>query len=424
MVSSRHAGRTLSSLLLCLGAVAGCGAGGASGAPDFDDGPPSTTTPPAVLPPGPSTPGVLPPSTGAPPGSLGESPPVPSVDLESCLTVSSQVELVKEAVDIIVAIDNSGSMDDESRAIEQNINVNFANILEQSAIDFRVIVVSEHRESDGQDTAVCIASPLSSIATCPSEEPGPSERFFHYATEINSRNSFDILLETYDGEREDDFGLAPNGWSEWLRPQAKKVFLEITDDNANTPALEFASALTALAPDQFGSDPSQLAFVWHSIVGLAERPVATDPYAPSDPVEDEECTGDVFNAGTIYQELSRLTGGLRFPICEFAGYDAVFRRIADDVVLRTGGSSCDFEIPAPPSGRMLDLDKVAVSYQRGGGGAPLLLGRATSEAQCGPDAFVVDGVGVHLCPQACELVGADVQASVDVLFTCESTLLR
>jgi hypothetical protein len=378
-----------------------------------------------AMPPASSTPGVLPPSgTGTPPGSLSEPVPAPSVDLESCLTVSSQVELVKEAVDIIVTIDNSGSMDDESRAVEQNINVNFANILEQSAIDFRVILVSEHRESDGQDTAVCIASPLSSIATCPSEEPGPSERFFQYATEVNSRNSFDILLETFDGTREDDFGLAPLGWSEWLRPQAKKVFLEITDDNANTSALEFASALTALSPEQFGSDPSQLEFVWHSIVGLAERPVATDAYAPSDPVEDEECTGDVYNAGTVYQELSRLTGGLRFPICEFAGYDAVFRRIADDVVLRTGGSSCDFEIPAPPSGRMLDLDKVAVSYQPSGGGAPLLLGRATSETQCGPDAFVVDGVGVHLCPQACALVGADLSASVEVLFTCESTLLR
>jgi hypothetical protein len=342
---------------------------------------------------------------------------------ESCVGVSAEVELLRRPVDIIIAIDNSGSMDDEARAVEENLNVNFAAILEQSGIDYRVILVTEHRERDAQDTAVCIASPLSSLPACPSDVPGPSERFFHYAAEINSRNSLQVLLETFSGEREDEFALAPGGWSEWLRPGAEKTFLEITDDDSNVPALEFASALTALAPEQFGADPSQLGFVWHSIVGLAERATATDPYSPGDPIETRECTGNVFNAGATYQELSRLTGGLRFPICEFAGYDSVFRSIATDVVLGSR-SACDFEIPPPPAGRELDLDKVAVSYQPGDGGAALVFGRALSASQCRADGFLVDGAGVHLCPEACEQVGADERAAVSVLFACESTLLR
>jgi hypothetical protein len=406
-------------VLLGLGFVAGCGAGGASSAPQFED-----DSAPPVTPGAPNAPSTTENTPTLPPGGLlPEAPSAPASEPASCVGVSAEVELLRQPVDIIIAIDNSGSMDDETRAVEDNLNVNFAEILAQSGIDYRVILVTEHRESDGQDTAVCIASPLSSLAACPSDAPSPSDRFFHYATEINSRNSLDVLLETFNGESEDEFGLAPSGWSEWLRPGAKKTFLEITDDDSSLPALEFASALTALAPEHFGVDPSQLGFVWHSIVGLAERATATEPYAPGDPIETQECTGDVFNAGATYQELSRLTGGLRFPICEFGGYDSVFRSIATDVVLGSR-SVCDFEIPPPPEGRELDLDKVGVSYQPGDGGAALVFGRALQASQCRADGFLVDAAGVHLCPEACEQVGADERASVSVLFACESTLLR
>jgi hypothetical protein len=420
MVPSRRVQLAFSSLVSCLAFEAGCGAAGPSGAPPFEDeSPPSTST---QLPPSPF---LTAPVGEAPsqPARTADGDSTASDDPGACLTVSTEVEIVRESVDIIIAIDNSGSMDDETRAVEQNLNVNFATILEQSGVDYRVILVSEHRESDGQDTSVCISAPLSTLPVCPSDLPGANERFFHYSTEIGSGNSLEVLLETYTGEREDDFGLAPGGWSEWLRPGAKKVFLELTDDESNTPALEFVSSLLALGPEQFGTDPSQLQFVWHSIVGLAERPIATEPYLPADPVESEECEGDVVNAGPTYQELSRLTGGLRFPLCQFDGYDAVFRRIADDVLLTTRGA-CDFAIPEPPEGRMLDLDKVAVSYRPQGGASALIFGRAASAADCRADGFLVDTTAVHLCPQACELVGADDQASIDVLFTCESTLLR
>lgn len=354
---------------------------------------------------------------------LPAEPAPASQEPDACATTRAGVELVREPVDIVIALDNSGSMDDEARAVESNINENFATILEQAQVDYRVILVSEHRERQAQDTAVCITAPLSTLASCPAEQPGPSDRFFHYSTKIGSGNSFDVLLATFAGEREDEFGLAPLGWSEWLRPGAKKVFLEISDDNANGSASEFLATLTELSPADFGPAPNQVQFVWHSIVGLAERAIATDPYTPVDAIEDEECDGNVFNAGTTYQELSRLTGGLRFPICEFAGYDAVFRRIAEDVS-ESRGVACGFAIPEPPGSRALDLDGIAVSYQPGSGGAAQQFGRVEDPAVCGPDAFLVDAAGVRLCPEACELVKADARGLIDVLFTCEDTRLR
>jgi hypothetical protein len=379
-----------------------------------------TVSPPPAAAPSDTSPGS---GVTSPPPGIGGPGPAPAAETAgACATASAEVEIVRLPVDIIIALDNSGSMDDEARAVEANINVNFAAILQQTQVDYRVILVSEHRERDLQDTAICILSPLSTLSRCPSDQPGPTDRFFQYSTEIDSSDSFDVLLETYDGRRADDFELAPNGWREWLRPGAQKVFVEITDDDANTSAAEFVDGLTALAPEHFGADPSQPGFVWHSIVGLVQRQTATDPYGPADPIEEREC-GDVFNVGTTYQELSRSTGGLRFPICEFDGYDAVFQRIAENVV-QTSGGACEFALPAPPGGRALDLDKVAVSYRPSSGEPPQLLGRVTAAADCRAGAFVVDGAGVHLCPEACDVVSADAAAAVDVLFTCESTLLR
>lgn len=400
----------------------GCAAGGASGEPLFEDlpAPPEALQPQASVT---ATEQAAPALPGPPLLLEGTEAPDSSADESSCVTARAAVELVREPVDIIIALDNSGSMDDEARAVEANINVSFAAILEESRVDYRVILVSEHRERSAQDTAVCITSPLSTLSACPAAQPGPGERFFHYSVSIGSSNSFNVLLESFHGEREDDFGLAPLGWSQWLRPGAKKVFLELSDDDANDTATEFVASLTELAPDDFGPAPNELRFVWHSIVGLAERAVPTEPHAPVDPIEEEECDGDVFNAGRTYQELSRLTGGLRFPICQFDGYSAVFRRIAEDVA-EGRGVACNFAIPEPPSGRAIDLDTVAVSYQPGGGGEPRQLGRVSDAAVCGADGFLVDATGVRLCPEACGVIESDDSAVVDVLFTCQDTLLR
>ncbi|MGA9522274.1 MAG: hypothetical protein WBV82_12460, partial [Myxococcaceae bacterium] len=63
---------------------------------------------------------------------------------EACESLSDEASLTKKPVDIIVVIDNSGSMTAEIVAVENNINVNFAQIIEQSGIDYRVILLAKH----------------------------------------------------------------------------------------------------------------------------------------------------------------------------------------------------------------------------------------------------------------------------------------
>jgi len=347
---------------------------------------------------------------------------------ETCATLSAAGTLIKEPVDIILVLDNSGSMADELDAVERNINRNFAEILAQSGVDYRVILLSRHRRevrapSGESSTSICVSSPLSGLPMCPGPEPVNSERFFHYSIKIESEDSFDRILSTYN-QADSKFELTKAGWSEWLRPGAKKVFLELTDDNAEMSVDAFVQKLTALVPANFGTI-SQPAFVFHSIIGLKEKSPASAPYAPDEPIQTAECSGGgdtVANAGVGYQELSRRTGGLRFPICEFSSYDAVFRTIATDVVSRSQ-LTCDFDIPTLPDGQTLDPTKVAVTYTASGATSALRFGQVLTSAACQADAFYIEDAHIYLCPDTCSAVKADSAAKVDVLFTCESTII-
>ncbi len=360
---------------------------------------------------------------------------------DACAIASADATLVKEPVDIIMVVDNSGSMQNELESVENNINQNFGAILSASDIDYRLIALSRHRHDD--NTSLCITEPLSTLPSCPADAPGISDRFFHYSTKVESDDSFDLLLDTYEApfrqpclstcdngeteeeDNEDKYDNAPDGWSQWLREGAKKVFLEITDANEDMPVATFVSELTAMGPEHFGTTENP-SFVFHSITGVAEKANATEPYLASEPLVVETCTGnggDVTNAGETYQELSVLTGGLRLPVCQFQAYDAVFRAIAEDVIVKSE-IACDFAIPEAPAGAgSLDLDNVAVNYVKGDGSGEVKFGQAAAPAECQPDAFYIQDDRIVLCAEACDTVRADPFSMVDVLFTCESQII-
>jgi hypothetical protein len=357
----------------------------------------------------------------------------------ACQTAQADAVLEREPVDIIVVLDNSGSMAEEMGAAEENINVNFANILDEAQADYRVILLSRHRQGDRDaeeeySTSICVSSPLSGLTSCPSENPSFSDRFFQWGGKIESFDALDWMIDAYDTPPEDDDAaeLSPNGYGEWLRPGAKKVFVVMTDDDESnddeaTPLTvdTFLAGLTAKDAVAFGTAASPT-FDFHSIIGVKEKADPTAAYDATEPLVEQECTGngaDIEATGVTYQELSILTGGLRFPLCQFPGYDAVFRAIAENVIV-TRDIACEFDIPPPPAGTMLDLDKVAVQKTAQSGAESQFL-QAPTQDDCQADAFTIDRTlnQVRLCPEACEAVRADPLASIDVLFTCMSTLI-
>ena len=350
----------------------------------------------------------------------------------ACATQSSTATLVKKPVDVIVLIDNSGSMTDEIVGVQKNINTNFATILDGSGLDYRVILISRHgKASSGQ--SICVEAPLSGIpaggcATPPAKPVNNPSKFYHYSTEIGSLDSLCKIMSTFTAP--DEFMLAPNGWSEWVRPEAFKVFVEITDDRVscgpyldkNTvvgggeAATKFDTDLLALSPAQFANGAARN-YAFYSIVAMAYNTPATDPYEPADPVLVAKCP-DSTNSGTGYQALSVLTNSLRFPLCDTTSYDVVFKAIAQGVI---AGSkvSCDFPIPEAPGGKKIDLASVVVQYTPGGAGNATDFAQVADAAACKPGAFYLSTDTIHLCPDTCAVVQGDEKAAINVLFACQ-----
>jgi hypothetical protein len=243
-------------------------------------------------------------------------------------------------VDVVFIVDNSSSMATADAAFEAALPA-FVARLNDEGVDHRVILLSRHREaarssSDAASRSVCVAAPVSGLAACPSERPVPGPRFFPYSIAIGDTDSLDRALEAFSSP--DPFGLTQIGWSEWLRAGARKVFIEITDDDAALPSVEFVQALAAAAPEHFNTDGARPGFVFHSVLGLEQKVRALDLYASDEPIEPDLCSGagtDPTSSGPVYQELSRATGGLRQSICPAGVLDLRLLILAADVVRRS-----------------------------------------------------------------------------------------
>lgn len=85
--------------------------------------------------------------------------------------------------------------------------------------------------------------------------------------------------------------------------------------------------------------------------------------------------------------------------------------------------ACSFAIPPAPGGQALDLSKVAVAYTPGDGSPVSTFPQAMSLDRCTADTFYIATDRIALCPEACVRVQADDRAKVDVLFTCQVTVV-
>jgi hypothetical protein len=354
-------------------------------------------------------------------------------------------------VDVIFIIDNSGSMSDEIAAVERNINQNFAQIIAASGADYRVIMLTDH----GADSlSVCVEPPLAATPCTDSASPAGStmgapangERFFHYDINVQSWDSVCLMMSHYLIDPmlgplpQTGAMAAPTGWNEFLRPEALKVFVEITDDQLNcststAPVQSFAPmgttaadatrlarevyrAILNLSAAHFGTAEAPK-FIWHSIVGIVDNDPIELPFTHFDPPEIAGRCSTAQNPGTAYQMLSISTAGLRYPVCaadDGHGYDAVFRAIAHEVV-RGSRVECAFNIPEPPPGKFVDYESVLVEYTPGSGAARQPFGRV-KRADCNDHSFYFEDSQIKLCPTTCERVRADELANISVVFGC------
>jgi hypothetical protein len=332
----------------------------------------------------------------------------------------------RRPVDIIFVIDNSGSMSEEIAAVRRNIDHDFASIIEDSGVDYRVLMISRYGDDS---TGVCLEPPLAGAGCGAGIAATNGARFFQYNQEIGSNDALCQILDTFDrpeGKR------APRGYQMWLRPEATKAFVVVTDDNARctyhddqiqlvvgaddsdpfTDALAFHAALRAKSPEQFGGQ-----YKFFSIVGLrgasGPNPEPLFPYEPLDPKPCSTAPG----AGLSYQALSIATDALRYPVCDGLSFDAVFHALAASVI-KTSLAECSFELPVVPAPQTVLLSSVNLEYRTGDGATPDQFFQVQSPADCRDDHAFYIRDRIELCPRACQRLQQDKAPEVQILYGC------
>lgn len=398
MLRHRFSVASLLSVSLIAGAFAACSASGSSpagsGGPGADGGASGTTTGAGA---GTTTGlggGFVTTGTGTNTGTGG---------VESCAAISASAEAKLQPADIIIAVDTSGSMSEESDEVQANLN-NFATIITQSGIDVHVVLIA--------DASVCIPSPLGSGQCNGADEKLPSYR--HVVQGVASTDALEKVISTYPL------------WKSVLRPEATKTIAVVSDDESNLGAAAFTSQLLALDPPTFQG------FKFDGIVSSTSPDACIfggcffNCLACTNPCcnKAQFCTPLSAEEGKIYKELIAQTGGVYGDLC-LQDFAPVFADMATSVV-KGSQLSCVYDIPPPPDMATFDPTKVNVNYTPGGGTSTPILNVPDSGACGTTGGWYYDNAAaptkIIVCPTTCGTLKADANGKVDVLFGCQTEI--
>ena len=322
-------------------------------------------------------------------------------DAGACRDITDESTLEPAPVDIIVTIDNSGSMTAEAMQTRDNLN-RFADIIAASGLDYRVVLISRPGESDN---GVCVPPPLGT--GMPGCVGGADGRLLAVHQPVSSRNAPRLVLELYPM------------YQDFLRIEAVKVFVWITDDESGLHTADsFRAELAALEPDGMFQHTIHNAIVGH----YGDTPETWA--APS----AGDC-GSLAHVGTTYLRLASCLAdddtaiadcapGRTARVCEPV-WTAIFEEIAMGVVAGVP-VACEFDLPEAPMGMMLDLDAIDLTYSAADG-TTLELERTSADA-CTDRGWHLDDESaptrIELCPELCAAVQAREGSRIHIALGC------
>lgn len=195
-----------------------------------------------------------------------------------------------QQVDMVLVIDNSGSMVEEAANVRKNIESFLSKVA--TRIDIHVALITALSSGSPSDLGVSLPPSLVAkghvqLAVPIQSTNGPE--FALYAgcpkgaidgVAVCTRNTLPTYSSTIRG-----------GLNAWFRAGAKRIYTFVTDDNSKLSSTDFLAQAKAL---NGGNDVTVYAFAG---LGVAASPTENKP-------------------GTTYQEMAQATGGQVFNIAE------------------------------------------------------------------------------------------------------------
>lgn len=289
--------------------------------------------------------------------------------------------------DIIFAIDSSTSMVQEIEFVQMYMN-EFSEQIVASGIDVRVILIA-----GAQD--VCIGAPLGSGQCAPMGDDTNLPSYVHIPQPVGSNDALTQIIDTYPL------------WQQYLRPEATKSFVVITDDNATTnnvrreprvnSAQLFTEELAMLDPMMFQE------WTFNGVYCFTDCP-------------------ESFAVGTVYAELVEATMGVGGDLC-LQDFQPVFDRLAKQIITNAGSTiACEWELPPPVAGQSFSRDLVEVARTTGAGTTPLA--RVNTEADCANGGWyfnsLLNPTQILACPNTCMEMQNQSGGKIDITFGCEA----
>jgi len=291
---------------------------------------------------------------------------------DSCGSIEGTSEVARAPVDIVLALDTSGSMFDEMCNVGQNLQTFADGVGETSHV-----VAAYNMASLGILTWPFCGTYDPLADTTLSKDP---QRYLHADIRVNSNDALQRLLDGYDN------------YAGFLRSGAPTHFIVVSDDESDLAASAFQQQMEA----KLGHP-----FYFHAIV----------------PDGQNGCRGSAI--GQQYLDLADATGGVKLPICA-TDWSGLFTQLQAAVVA-TATLPCDFAIPDAPLGTKVDTSMVSVFFTPAGG-ASESLPLVQDEASCSSNtAWYFDDplnpTRMLLCPATCDATKQS--AKLNIAFGCE-----
>ncbi|MBI2394887.1 MAG: hypothetical protein HYV09_35285 [Deltaproteobacteria bacterium] len=299
----------------------------------------------------------------------------------SCAAKSFAAEPSIAPVDIVWVVDSSGSMDNEAKRVQDNLN-EFSTAMGKVGIDWHVVMITS-------SAFVKVPPPL-----------GTSPQYMFIDRMVNSNEPLQVLLDEHPK------------YGSFLRPLAVTHLVGVTDDESDLAAEAFYKAMQA----KLGKH-----FKFHAIASEKVAPTFTNPEGACQtsgwPPEGAAAPG------IQYYKLADATGGLKFSICT-ADWSGLFKTLTAAVAV-AAKLPCTFTLPKPESGE-IDPTKVNVVFTSGSGAKDTLVYVGNKDACTAAGGWYYDDpakpTAVNLCPSTCTTVSGDKAGKVDVALGCATRI--